>query len=180
MTRDETLAIMGVLKAAYPSFYRGMTREAALDAVALWAEMFTNDRADIVTAAVKMLIKTRKEGYPPTVGEVSGKIQELSQGDSLTGIEAWNLVAKACRNSLYGAVEEFAKLPPLVQRTVGSPNQLKEWAMMDTETFSVTGSHFQRSFGIMQKREQELSLMPPEYRERLAGITAGLLEAPTP
>lgn len=180
MTREETTAIMGVLKTAYPSFYRGMTRQEALNAISLWTEMFAHDRADVVTAAVKALIKTRKEGYPPTVGEVSDKIRELTQGDGLTRIEAWNLVAKACQNSLYGAEEEFAKLPPLVQKTVGSPNQLKEWAMMDADTFSVTGSHFQRSFEIMQKREQELSLLPPDIRERLAGLTTKLLEGTTP
>jgi hypothetical protein len=157
-----------------------MTRQEALNAISLWTEMFAHDRADVVTAAVKALIKTRKEGYPPTVGEVSDKIRELTQGDGLTRIEAWNLVAKACQNSLYGAEEEFAKLPPLVQKTVGSPNQLKEWAMMDADTFSVTGSHFQRSFEIMQKREQELSLLPPDIRERLAGLTTKLLEGTTP
>jgi hypothetical protein len=175
MTREETLAIMGVLKTAYPAFYRDMTRDGALQAVSLWTEMFAGDDAQTVSAAVKALIKTRKEGYPPTIGEVSEKIRELTQGDGLTRIQAWNLVAKACKNGIYGAEEEFAKLPPIVQKTVGSPNQLREWAMMDAETFSVTGSHFQRSFETMQKREQELSLLPPDVRERLAGMTAGLL-----
>ena len=105
MTREETLAIMGVLKTAYPSFYRDMTRETALQAVALWTEMFASDDARTVSAAVKSLIKTRKEGYPPTIGEVSDKIRELTKGGGLTRIEAWNLVAKACRNCLYGAEE---------------------------------------------------------------------------
>jgi len=175
MTREETIAIMGVLKTAYPSFYRDMTRDGALQAISLWHEMFAEDDPKTVSAAVKALIKTRKEGFPPTIGEVSEKIRELTQGGGLTRIEAWNLVSKACKNGLYGAEEEFAKLPPIVQKVVGTPNQLKEWAMMDAETFSVTGSHFQRSFDIMQKREQELSIMPTDVRERLAGMTAGLL-----
>lgn len=175
MTREETIAIMGVLKTAYPAFYRDMTREGALQAVSLWTEMFADDDAKIVSTAVKALIKTRKEGYPPTIGEVSEKIRELTQGDGLTRIQAWNLVAKACKNGIYGAEEEFAKLPPLVQKTVGSPNQLKEWAMMDAETFSVTGSHFQRSFETMQKREQELSIMPPDVRAMIGRAAENLM-----
>ena len=175
MTREETIAILGVLKTAYPAFYRDLGREAALQAVALWHEMFASDDAAAVTAAVKALIKTRKEGYPPTVGEVSETVAELTRPEELTRLEAWRLVAKACRNGLYGAEEEFAKLPPLVQKTVGTPHQLREWAMMDAATFSVTGSHFQRSFEIMQKREREASALPEAYRERLSSLTAGML-----
>jgi hypothetical protein len=128
-----------------------------------------------VTAAVKALIKTRKEGYPPTVGEVSEKVAELTRPDELTRTEAWSLVSKACRNGIYGAEEEFARLPPLVRKTVGTPNQLREWAMMDAVTFSVAGSHFQRSFEILQKREREAALLPEAFRERLSALTAGLL-----
>ena len=175
MTREETIAILGVLKTAYPAFYRDLGREAALQAVALWHEMFASDDAAAVTAAVKALIKTRKEGYPPTVGEVSEKVAELTRPDELTRTEAWSLVSKACRNGLYGAEEEFAKLPPLVRKTVGTPNQLREWAMMDAVTFSVAGSHFQRSFEILQKREREAALLPEAFRERLSALTAGLL-----
>ena len=71
--------------------------------------------------------------------------------------------------------EEYAKLPPLVQKTVGSPGQLREWAMMDSTSLSVTGSHFQKSFEIMQKREKELALLPPDIRDRLAAFTAHML-----
>ena len=175
MTREETIAILGVLKTAYPAFYRDLSREAALQAVALWHEMFADEDPRAVTAAVKALIKTRKEGYPPTIGEVNEKLQALTRPDELTRTEAWGLVAKACRNGIYGAGEEFARLPPLVQKAVGSPDRLRAWAMMDTASFSVTGSHFQKSFEILQKRERERALPPPEKRARLDGLLCAAL-----
>ena len=42
--------------------------------------------------------------------------------------------------------------------------------MMDTASFSVTGSHFQKSFEILQRRERERALPPPEARERPDGL----------
>ena len=175
MTRDETLAIMTVLKTAYPSFYRDMTRETALQAVSLWAEMFADDKPEIVAAAVKALIKTRKEGYPPTIGEVSAKIAELTQPKEMTELEAWSLVERACRNGIHGAGEEFDKLPPLIQKAVGSPNQLREWAMMDADTVkSVVASNFMRSFKVYQKRERDMAMLPGDVRLLLEGVSERL------
>lgn len=169
MTRDETIAIMGILKTAFPAFYRATDKQSAFQAIALWSELFADDPAEIVSAAVKVLIATKTE-YPPTIGEVKEKIRALTKGDGLTRIEAWNMVARACKNGLYGAEEEFSKLPPLVQKVVGSPNQLREWAMMDATDFSVTGSHFQRSFDIIQEREKEMQMIPADVRNLLSAV----------
>lgn len=175
MTRDEMVAVMGVLKTAYPSFYRDMKRQDALDALALWTEMFEDDDPKTVAAAVKSLISTRKEGYPPTIGEVKAKIADLTQPKEMTELEAWSLVERACRNGLHGAGEEFAKLPPLIQKAVGSPNQLREWAMMDADTVkSVVASNFMRSFKVYQKRERETAMLPESVREMLTGVTERL------
>ena len=175
MTRDEIVAVMGVLKTAYPSFYRDMKRQDALDALALWTEMFEDDDPKTVASAVKSLITTRKEGFPPTIGEVKAKIAELTQPKEMTELEAWSLVERACRNGLNGAGEEFEKLPPLIQKAVGSPTQLREWAMMDADTVkSVVASNFMRSFKVYQKRERETAMLPESVREMLTGVTERL------
>ena len=88
---------------------------------------------------------------------------------------SWSLVERACRNGLHGAGEEFEKLPPLIQKAVGSPNQLREWAMMDADTVkSVVASNFMRSFKIYQKRERETAMLPESVRELLTGVTERL------
>lgn len=51
-------------------------------------------------------------------------MRELNTPKQLNELEAWSLVEKAIRNSIYNSQEEFSKLPPLVQKAVGSPNVL--------------------------------------------------------
>ena len=94
--------------------------------------------------------------------------------DELTAMEAWNLVAKALRNSAYGSEEEFAKLPPAVQRVAHSPSQLREWALMDADTVqSVVASNFQRAYTARQKSDREFEALPPAVRQYVAALTEG-------
>lgn len=176
MTREETTAIMGVLKTAYPNFYRDMGRKDALETIALWAEMFRDDPAELVSAAVKALIATRTDGWPPNIGEVKAKMQTISEPQALSEGEAWALVEKACRNGIYGYKEEFAALPPVVQKAVGTANQLREWAIMDADELkTVVASNFQRSFRTIQKRDREMALMPAEVRAVIGGLADRLM-----
>ena len=175
MTYDETLAIMSVLKAAYPAYYRGMNRQDAEAAVSLWAEMFKDEPAQIVGLAVKSLIATDTKGFPPHIGAVKAAIVKLTAPDEMTEIEAWELISKATRNSTYNAQAEFEKLPPVIQRLVGNPMQLKEWAAMDTDTLhSVVASNFQRSYKARAAKEREFLALPSEIRQLSERLAAGM------
>lgn len=166
MTRDDVIKIMSVLRGAYPHFYRDISKQEAYDAINLWTDMFSNDDASIVAAAVKSLIDGDDKGFPPTIGQVKAKIRLLVRSDELTEAEAWNLVSKAVKNGLYGAVEEFEKLPPAVKRIVGSPSQLRDWASMDSETLhSVVASNFQRSYKVVATREKEIAALPDDVKK---------------
>lgn len=171
MTRDETIAILGILRTAYPNFYRDVSRDAALQTVTLWADMFREDPAELVSAAVKALIASRTEGWPPNIGEVKAKMQTITSPDELSEGQAWALVEKACRNGIYGYREEFDNLPPAVQKAVGTPNQLREWAILDGgELKTVVASNFMRSFRTMQKREKETAMIPADVRNLLSAV----------
>lgn len=171
MTRDETTAILGVLQTAFPAFYRTATRQDAMNAIVLWSELFADDPAEIVSAAVKALIATKTEGYPPTIGEVKAKMQALSGPGELAEGEAWALVEKATRNGIYGYREEFEKLPPVVQKAVGSANQLREWATLNSDELkTVVASNFMRSYKTIQKRENEIAMIPADVRSLLTAV----------
>lgn len=166
MTRDDVIKIMSVLRGAYPHFYRDISKQEAYDTINLWSDMFSNDDASIVAAAVKSLIDGDDKGFPPTIGQVKAKMRLLAGSDELTEAEAWNLVSKAVKNSLYGAVEEFEKLPPVVKRIVGSPSQLRDWASMDSDTLhSVVASNFQRSYKVVATREKEIAALPDDVKK---------------
>ena len=166
MTRDDVIKIMSVLRGAYPHFYRDISKQEAYDTINLWTDMFSNDDASIVASAVKSLIDGDDKGFPPTIGQVKTKMRLLVGSDELTEAEAWNLVSKAVKNGLYGAVEEFEKLPPAVKRIVGSPSQLRDWASMDSETLhSVVASNFQRSYKVVATREKEIAALPDDVKK---------------
>lgn len=175
MTYDETLAIMSVLKAAYPNYYKDMRRADADGVVALWAEMFKDDPVEIVAVAVKAHIATDKKGFPPHIGAIKDAIVKIKTPDEMTEMEAWALVDSAIRNGTYGAQKEFDRLPPVVQRLVGSPNQLREWAAMDAAVVaSVVASNFQRSYKARAAHEREFLALPQDVRQTMEMLAAGM------
>lgn len=181
MERSEVLEIMAVLRGAYPQFYRGISRKEAEDTVNLWLDIFRQDDANLVAAAVKSLIDTDEKGFPPHIGAVKAKIRLLTAREEMTEAEAWGIVSKAIRNGTYGSQEEFEKLPPVLKRIVGSPNMLREWARMDSDTVhSVVASNFQRSYRAVSAREREIAKLPPDVREIVQKIGAGREKDPLP
>lgn len=181
MTREQTLDILTVLQAAYPNFYKGMTKQQADAVIDLWATMFADEPLELVAMAVKAHICNDKKGFPPHIGAIKEAIIKLQTPDEMTEMEAWGHIRKAIGNGLYGSQKEFDKLPPVLQRLVGSPNQLREWAMMDEETVaSVVASNFQRSYKARAAHERELLALPADVKavmQRLAGkMDMNLLE----
>lgn len=75
MTREETLQVLAILKAAYPSSYNGMTKREAEGTVAIWGMQFAEIPVDIVLMAVHKLISTSK--FPPAISEVKAKIETI-------------------------------------------------------------------------------------------------------
>ena len=75
MTKEETLRVLAILKAAYPSSYNGMTKREANGTVAVWYMQFADISVDIVLMAVQKLISTNK--FPPAISEVKDKISKI-------------------------------------------------------------------------------------------------------
>lgn len=173
MTLKETGQVMAVLKVAFPSWAKGLSESDAIATVKLWADMFEEDPAIEVLAAVKALIATQKEGYPPTIGAVKAKLDNLRQGDAMTDEQAWRLIYKAICNSAHNSGSEYDKLPPQLQRIVGSPNQLRDWALMDSETVnSVVASNVQRAYRTRAESEREHRALPQSVVKVLNDFTA--------
>lgn len=172
MKRKETGIIMDILATAYPRFYAGPDAPDPEKAVALWAEMFADDDVRLVAAAVKALIAADSKGYPPHIGAVKEKLRQLTAPEQMTPAEAWGLVLKAINRSGYQAREEFDKLPPLIRRVVGSPSQLRDWGMMDSNTVqSVVASNFQRSYQARARQDAEYQALPSDVKQMLSAVS---------
>lgn len=166
MTREDTIKILSILKAAYPSFYKTMTKDEAEGTIQLWSSMFGDDDVLLVINAVKAFIATDEKGYPPVIGVIKKKMREISQPDTMTEMEAWNYIKNAVRNSLYNSKEEYDKLPPTIQKVVGSHNILREWSLIDTNQFdTVIQSNFMRSYKARAEKEKEYLALPQSVRE---------------
>lgn len=175
MNLIETAKLMAILETAYPMFYAKKTQQEREDAIRLWAEMFADEPGEVVAVAVKALIKSRVSTFPPGIGEITEMIHQITQPDQMTELEAWGLVLKAVSNSNYNSGEEFKKLPAVVQRLVGAPSQLREWAAMDSETLnSVVASNFQRSYKVRAKNERDYLALPSSVKTFMASIAEGM------
>ena len=167
MTRQEALAVLTILKTAYPTFYKNYSKEDVNAAIDLWATMFAEEHPEIVVEAVKALICTHK--YPPTIADIKEKIATITRPEQKTEMEAWQQVKAAI--SYYNAAENFERLPPILQKVVGSPNTLREWALMDGEVVnSVIQSNFMRSYKVKVVQQKEYAMLPSSTKQFIAGL----------
>ena len=181
MTRDETLAVMSILKAAYPQYYRGMKAKDANEAVDLWHTMLVDQPAELVAAAVKSFIATDAKGFPPTIGQLNHEMAALVAPKTMSAMEAWALVKRATANSESDAEREFRRLPPDVQRMVGSPSTLREWRQMDKrELNTVIASNFMRSWREWYEIRRREQVIPREVKAVGAQIAAHAAQAALP
>lgn len=166
MTRKDTLQVLSILRAAYPNFYRGMAKDDLEGIVNLWASMFADDPPELVAAAVKAFIATDSKGFPPVIGIIKEKLRQISAPPMMTEQEAWNLVLNAISNSGYHAKEEYDKLPPILRSIVGSPQQLRNWGMMNAdEVQTVVASNVMRSYRARAKYQQDYDALPGDVKQ---------------
>jgi len=166
LTQNETAQILALLNAAYPAFYSKYSEYEISGIVNLWTEMFADDDFGVVKYALKELIATHT-GFPPDIAALKAKINSIVQAatDKPTHEELWHMLKAATKNSIYGAQQEFEKLPPVLKRFVGSPSSLREYAMIDPDTFNtVTRGQFLKQIKVIEEREEYSRSLPENVK----------------
>ena len=167
MTEKEVRQLLAMTQAVYPN-YNPPSREAAVNA---WLMCLSEYDNNVVMAAFKAYITTDTSGFAPSIGQLLDKLHAIQNPQELNEMEAWSLVSKALRNGYYGAVEEFNNLPPLVQKAVGSPDNLRNWSQTDTNSIeNVVQSNFMRSYRLVVNRENEIKKMPADVRTLIENV----------
>ena len=172
MQRDEIIVILGTLKTAYPKFYTDMSKQEMMNTIDLWTEMFAHEDAKLVTVAVKNLINTFK--WVPTIADIKEEMYKLTETKNESPIELWNCIKKAIRNSAYNSYDEFQKLPEAAKTFVGSPNQLREWALSTDYNDGVVKGQFLKQIEVIQKREKDNKLMLPQVKNIIEQLTSNM------
>ena len=160
MTREEIQDFMAMIQGVYPNF-NPPSKTVAVNA---WEMALEDYEKNTVHAAFKMYMQSNTSGFAPAPGQIIDNIHKLTEPQELNEMEAWALVSKAIRNSGYNSVEEFAKLPPIVQKAVGFPSNLQQWALSENLNKDVVMANFQRAYKIELQREKELQKMPKAIR----------------
>ncbi len=173
MTIKEARKFVAVLMVTYPN-YNPIDEELAAETWASVTEEYTYEQVDI---ALRSYMKTNTSGFAPVPGQIMEKMHTMTAPQELNEMEAWSLVSKAIRNSGYNSTDEFAKLPPLVQKAVGLPGQLRTWALDENYNEQVAMSGFQRAYKAELKRHEELQKMPQNIRNLIEKANAGSYSA---
>ena len=173
MTKKEMAEIISIMQLNYPDSFRDMSDKAVNAKINLWLMSFRDDEYTDVLAAVMAHINSDTNRFMPPVGVIKAKLVEIRMPEEMTELEAWNIVRKACRVHSWDAQEQFEKLPPVLQKLVGHPSQLQEWARMDEDVVaSVVASNFQRSYKVRAAKEREFLALPSAVQQTMAQIAS--------
>lgn len=170
MTHNETAQILAILNAAYPAFYSKIKPREFEGIIDIWAEMFETDDFNIVKYALKQLI-AQHTGFPPDIAALKAKINEViavATGQP-THEELWQILKKAVANGIYGADEEFAKLPEVLQKYCGTANTIRTLAQIDEQTFNtVNHGQFLKQIPIIEQRQEFELSMPNDIKKLIS------------
>lgn len=172
MNRQEIFKIISVLKAVYNTAYSKYTVQDFEALANGWQMCFEDYDYNIVSMAVKSFMTTNTSQFPPVPAQIIDIIHKLNpQEQELNGNEAWALVYKAICNSGYNAEQEFQKLPPTVQKAVGSADNLRAWATDSDFNIAVEQSHFIKVYNTTVERVREVAKLPNSVKQAIGIAT---------
>lgn len=166
MTKQDIVEMFALISVLFPN--DKAFGNASMQMVNAWYEMLSDLPKNEVSVALKR--HTSVSEFAPSISQIRKAVMDMTQTDGRTGIDEWNDVAKALRNSAYDSAEQFRKLSPIAQRLVGSPMQLKEWGLAeDAATISVAKAQFLKGYEVLKRRENETKQLPESIRYLLTG-----------
>lgn len=164
MDRREVATLLATIQAYYPQ-YNPPDKTIAVNA---WLDMLKEYPKELVENALRAFISTDTAGFAPSIGQLIGKMNLIQNTGDLNEMEAWSLVSKAIRNSGYHSAEEFEKLPELVQKSVGTPSQLRTWALDQNYNEQVVSSNFIKCYRAELNRKREYVSLPQNIRNAIS------------
>lgn len=171
MTKKEFSMIANAMRTYYPR-EKILPNEQSME---LWYNQLKDIPYDLAEKALNKWVATNK--WSPSISDIRNTVSEDSaKKDMLSELDAWAQTRLAIRDSSYHAEERFDELPEICQRIVESPENLRKWALMDSETLeSVVMSQFLRNHRLIKERmRQEQSA--PEYFPKIERHETPMIE----
>lgn len=164
MNRQEFGSLIAVVRGVYLD-EKFLSDSGAAE---IWYSVLKDlDFAEVKVAVTKLAITSR---WTPTIADIMAQIKLLREtvADSNGDTELWDLVVKASKNSTYGAVEEFNKLPRECQRFLGSPTVLKDFGQIDPSTLqTVVKGQFLKTIKAIKNHTEYSEGLPMEVKQAI-------------
>lgn len=159
MNQEQFKTLVKGMKAVYPQ----TTFIPDNDAFLVWYNLLKDLPYDQVSVAIQKHMMQEK--FPPTIADIREKTATLTESrtDELSETEAWSIVWKAICRSSYNSEEEFDKLPDDLKKVVGSPGQLRAWAIDEGFNLGVESSNFKRDYRNYMQQKRENAKLPERF-----------------
>ena len=169
MSRTEMVQIITLLAGNYETIANKSQQQREL-MLNTWYECLGDLDYKIVLQAVKKTII--ESPYPPTIHEIRKNAVELiNPTTKRTAIEAWNEAIGMISNGIYMTEEQFNTASPEVKKFFGNVRQVKELAMLDSDTVNtVTKGQFLKQYDILVQRDREEKMLPEPMKEMITGL----------
>lgn len=135
-----------------------------------WYECLGDLDYKVVLQAVKKTII--ESPYPPTIHEIrKNAVEMVNPTTKRTAIEAWNEAIGMISNGIYMTEEQFNTASPEVKKFFGNVRQVKELAMLDSDTVNtVTKGQFLKQYEILVQKDREEKMLPEPMKEMIEGL----------
>lgn len=164
MTYQDTQKILTVLKTAYPKAFT-LPAEEAKRRLNLWYEMLSEYDTEIAVYATKNYIKHNK--YPPNIAGLVEEIEKLTDTNYET--ELWNELSEVVSRGTVFTQEDFEKLSEPLKIWAKSTRQIKELALLPSETFqTVIRGQFLKTIKTVIDRKKAFDVLPNEIKNKLS------------
>lgn len=178
MNKQETGMLLNCLEDIFPNTFKNLGAERRASMLETYSALFADKPFAIVVQAVRNMATTTPDF---SVAALSQHIKQLDNSEQ-TEAELWNILHRAVCNSAWSYMEEFEKLPPILQKAVGSPRQLYDYSQMNAETLNtVVRGHFLKTIGSVKEKheaQEELKRLESKGPESLAAILGDMKKLP--
>ena len=164
MNREDTKKILRIIVDSYPNYKPADISET----IDVWNMMLSDYTYEQISVALKAYILADTNGFAPSIGQLVDRVNTFSHPQELNELEAWSLVYKAIRNSGYNSEYEFSMLPDMVRKAIGTPNQLRVWAMDENFNEQVVSSHFIKCYRSEVARYRDFRKMPANIQSLIS------------
>lgn len=146
MTAKEWNEIVKVLNVMYEKDGKLMFDADTPEKISVWYSCLNDLEYKPCCEAIKRFALTSK--FRPTIADIREHYVAVTNPvNTMSESEAWSIVRMALRDSSYHAQEQFDAFPDIIKKAVVTPDRLREWGQMPSDTVgSVVRAEFRRSY----------------------------------